>query len=167
MPIKKILRLFSFLLLAAAAARCSSGKSTSPTSPTAFVVTGVWTADVAFQGITGRMTWTLQQQDTAVSGPVLMALPTGTVLMNGTLQGTRAGSQLTYSIAVGPGNIPTQPSCTGTLSGTMTITSTTTPTMTGPLGVAASTCTIQFQTTNLTFTRTSTVVALQRMLHLS
>jgi hypothetical protein len=167
MPTIKSLRLFSFLLLAAAAAGCSSEKSNSPSAPSAFVLTGVWTADVAFQGITGRMTWTLQQQDTAVSGPVLLALPTGAVLMNGVLQGTRAGSLLTYSIAVGPGNIPNQPSCTGTLSGTMTINSTGTPTMVGPLGVAASTCTIQFQTTNLTFTRTSTVVALQRMLHLS
>jgi hypothetical protein len=167
MPIKKRVRLLSFLLLAAVAAGCSSEKSNSPGAPSAFVVTGVWTADVAFQGITGRMTWTLQQQDTAVSGPVLLALPTGTVLMNGVLQGTRSGSLLTYSIAVGPGNIPNQPSCTGTLSGTMTINPAGTPTMTGPLGVAASSCTIQFQTTNLTFTRTSTIVALQRTLHLS
>jgi hypothetical protein len=162
MRLQTIVRLFSFLALAAMVA-CGEKSSTATTpiapTPTAFTVTGVWAADVSFQGVAARLTLTLEQKDTAVSGPARLTLPTGIVLLNGVLQGTITGSLLTYSIAVAPGSIPNQPACTGTLAGTMTVNNAATPTMAGPLGVGTSTCTIPFQTTNVTFTRVSTIVA--------
>jgi hypothetical protein len=99
------------------------------------------------------MVWSLTQNNSAVSGPVLLTLPTGTVLLNGTLQGTLTGTSLPYTIAVVPGNIPSQPACAGQLSGTMTVNNAATPTMSGPLGVTSSSCTIQFQTSNITLTK--------------
>jgi hypothetical protein len=94
-----------------------------------------------------------------VTGPVLISLPTGTVLLNGTLTGTLSGSSLPYAIAVAPLGIPTQPTCTGELGGTMTVSSGTVSTMTGPIAVTSSNCTIQFSTGNFTLTRQSGIGA--------
>jgi hypothetical protein len=99
------------------------------------------------------MTWTLTQTNGAVTGPVLVALPTGTVLLNGFLTGTLAGSTLTYTIAVGPGAIPAQPQCVGQLGGTMTATTGASPALTGTYTLRSSTCTTPFTGGDLTLTR--------------
>jgi len=131
------------------------GEKSTPTSPapTQIDVTGRWVTDISVQGITGRMTWTLTQMGGGVTGPVLVSLPNGFVMLNGFFTGTLTGSSLAYTIAVGPGGIPSQPACSGQLGGTMTVTIGTVATMTGPMSVVASNCPIQLPSTAITLTK--------------
>lgn len=94
------------------------------------------------------MTWTLTQTNTAVTGPALLTLSSGIVLMNGTFAGTLVGTDLTYTITIAPGGVPLQPACTGQLGGTMT--ATTPVLLSGTYRVITSTCTTGL--TNGTFT---------------
>jgi hypothetical protein len=96
------------------------------------------------------MAWQLTESGSTVTGPVLILLPTGTVLVNGFLTGTVTGSSLSYTISVGPGGIPTQPTCVGQLTGTMTVAATT---MNGPIGLSSSNCTSLTATTTVTLTK--------------
>jgi hypothetical protein len=142
--------LFAVLL----AAGCSE-KSAAPTTPTQpSTLTGTWIGDVVVAGTATRMTWTLTQSGTAVTGPVLLGLPSGTVLLNGFLTGTLSGSTLTYVISVGPGGIPTQPTCAGQVGGTMNATFSATSTLSGTSAVTGSNCTPPFPGGTLTLTRT-------------
>jgi hypothetical protein len=136
--------LFPALLLASAVACTSNSTPTMPAAP--LNVTGKWTGAISFQGISGNMTWQLTQTDSNVSGPVTIALPTGTVLLNGFLTGTLTGSSLDYTVSVAPGGIPTQPACAGQLKGTMTVTATT---INGPVGLSSSNCTSLMATTTV------------------
>ena len=99
------------------------------------------------------MTWTVSQTNGDVSGPVLVALSNGIVLLNGSLTGTVAGSVLTYTIAVNPGGIPTQPSCVGQLGGTMNATIGVPSTLDGSYAVRSSSCTTPFTGGNLSLSR--------------
>ena len=139
----------------AAGSACTTEKSTpsNPSNAGPLNLTGRWNSQLAFQGVTSTMIWTLTQNNSAVSGPVLMSLPSGTVLLNGTLQGTLTGTSLPYTITVAPGAVPSQPSCAGQLAGTMTVNNSTPLTMTGTLGVGSSNCTIQFPGSNITLTK--------------
>jgi hypothetical protein len=94
--------------------------------------------------MTARMTWTLSQSNGAVTGPVLVAPPSGIVLLNGSLSGTLASAALPYTIAVAPGGIPTQPACVGQLGGTMNATVGVVSTLAGSYAVVSSTCTTPF-----------------------
>jgi hypothetical protein len=101
-----------------------------------------------------RMTWTLTQSDaTTVTGPITLGLSSGTVLLNGFLTGALAGSQLTYTIAVGPGGIPTQPTCLGQIGGTMTATIGVTSTLSGTSSIVGSNCSPPFPGGTITLTR--------------
>src|SRR5688572_17631166 len=102
---------------------CKSGSSPPPGSPSSsgVSVAGTWNGDLAALGTVGRTTWVLTQTNTAVAGTALVLLPTGTVLLNGTVAGTVTGSTLTYAISVGPGGLPSQPACVAQLGGTMSI----------------------------------------------
>jgi len=124
-----------------------------PTAPTTNTLTGTWSGDLTLQGVTGRMTWTLTQSATGVSGPVLVVLPNGVVLLNGTLNGTLSGSTVTYTIDIGNGAIPTQPSCTGQLGGSATSSLGTTSTLTGSYAINTSTCTTPFSSGGFTLTK--------------
>jgi len=131
------------------------GDKSTPTTPapTQIDVSGRWAADITLQGITARMTWMLTQTGGGVTGPVLVSLSSGTVLLNGFLTGTITGSSLAYTIAVGPGGIPNQPTCSGQLGGTMTITIGAVSTMAGPMSVLASNCSIQLPSSSITLTK--------------
>src|SRR5262245_35811332 len=137
-------------------AACSFESKSTPLAPAQNQIdlTGRWGTDLTVQGISGRMTWTLTQSATSsVSGPVLVGLPSGTVLFNGFLTGTLAGTTLPYTITVSPGGVPNQPSCTGQLGGTMTVTVGTVSRMMGPMSLIGSNCSIQLPNTNLTLTK--------------
>ena len=69
-------------------------------------LTGTWRGNFAVQTVTSEMVWTLTQSGTSVSGPVLVRLPNGVVLLNGFLTGTLSGSSLAYTISVGQQGIP-------------------------------------------------------------
>ena len=97
-------------------AACTQNSVIAPT-PAPLNLTGTWSGNLALSSTTARMTWTLTQTNSTVSGPVIVALPSGTVLLNGTLSGTLSGTTLPYTIAVGPSGIPTVPTCTGQLDG--------------------------------------------------
>jgi hypothetical protein len=133
-----------------ALAACSNNDSapTTPSQPTN--VSGTWTGDVSVLGNATRMTWTLSQSGTTVNGPVLLSLPTGTVLMNGFLTGSISGTTLTYLISVAQGGIPLQPSCAGQITGTMAVTIGATSTLVGTPTISSSTCTPPFPTGSLT-----------------
>jgi hypothetical protein len=133
-------RVLATVLTLILVAGCSD-KSPEAPSNSAPTVTGTWSGDLTVEGVTARMSWTLTQIDMAVAGPVLVRLPSGTVLMNGFLTGTLMGTTLPYVIAVGPGGVPTRPTCVGQLSGTMTLTAGVTSTLAGPMAVTSSTCT--------------------------
>jgi len=137
--------------LLALLAACNSDTSSTPTPMPQLDVTGRWAGDMAVMGVTARMTWTLTQSATAVNGPVLVALPTGTVILNGFLTGTLTGSSLAYTIAVAQNGIPAQPSCAGQLAGTMTVASVSS--MAGNIAVTSSTCSFQFSNGSFILTK--------------
>src|SRR5262245_49570490 len=147
------MRRWLFVLALACIPACNDDTPSTPTPPpSALNLTGRWISDLTVQGVAARMTWTLAHSGTAVTGPVLVALPSGTVIMNGALTGTLNGSTLTYTIAVGPNGIPSQPACTGQVGGTMAVASTPTS-MSGTLAVTSSTCAIQFPNSSVTMTK--------------
>jgi hypothetical protein len=136
------------------AAACSDKSTPATPTPTPQIsVTGTWVGDVTVLNTQTRMTWTLTQSGTAVSGPVLLGLPSGTVLMNGFLTGSVNGSSMPYTITVGPGGIPSQPTCAGQVGGTMTIAIAASSTLSGTSSVTGSNCTPPFPGGTLTLTR--------------
>ena len=147
-------KLFGSILLFGLLSGCTVQKTT-PTPPSSLTtLSGTWSGDLALLGVNGRMTWTLTQTDASVTGPVLVLLPTGTVLLNGALVGTLSGSTLTYVINIGAGAIPSQPACVGQLGGTATTTLAATSTLAGTYTVNSSTCSIPFSTGAFVLTRT-------------
>jgi hypothetical protein len=135
-------------------AACSDKSTPTSPAPTQIDVTGRWATDISIQGLTGRMTWTLTQSSGGVSGPVLVSLTNGFVLLNGFLTGTLTGTSLAYTITVAPGGVPNQPACSGQLGGTMTVSIGTVSTMTGPIAVTSSNCSLQLPSSAITLTKT-------------
>jgi hypothetical protein len=133
-----------------AAVACDDDPPAAPSQPQ-LNLTGTWTGDVVVQGATARMIWTLTHTGNTVSGPVVVTLPSGLVLLNGALSGTLSGSQLMYTITVPSGGIPSQPGCTGQLGGSGSATNTT---LTGSYNVVTSTCTTPFSSGTFTLTKT-------------
>ncbi len=140
------------VLLLASACISSSSSSTAP-QPQSQGLTGTWSGTLVVQGTTTRMTWTLTQTNSAITGPALVALPNGIVLLNGTLSGTLSGPTLTYSITVSPGGIPSNPACAGQLGGTATATTGATSTLAGSYSLISATCTTPFSSGNFTLTK--------------
>ncbi len=130
-------------------------KGQAPTTPTPQTtnVAGTWAGQVSALGNAARMTWTLSQTGTSASGPVLLSLSSGLVVMNGFLTGSVSGTTLTYVISVAPGGIPLQPSCAGQITGTMAVTSAAVSTMTGTPTISSSTCAPPFPAGPLTLTK--------------
>lgn len=130
--------------------------TTTPSTPTQQpTVSGRWTGELTIQGVTGQMVWTLTQTGNSVTGPATIGLPNGVIFVNGTLNGTLSGTTLTYTIAVAATGVPSQPACTGQFAGTMTVSTGTVSTMTGPIGLTSTNCAIQFPATNFTLTKQS------------
>ena len=145
---------FFFLIAALLAAGACSDEKSSPTTPsTTPNLTGTYTGDITVQGAPARMVWTLTQSGSSVTGPVLVTVATGTVLLNGSLAGTLTGTALTYTITVNPGGIPSQPICSGQLAGTATATTAAPFTLTGSYNVVSSTCTSPLTTGTFVLTR--------------
>ena len=89
------------VLTAVVGAGCSSIQSSATPPSQTIDLTGTWRGNFAVQAVTSEMVWTLTQSGTSVSGPVLVRLPNGVVLLNGFLTGTLSGSSLAYTISVG------------------------------------------------------------------
>ena len=133
---------------------CGGSTSSSAPSPAPIDVTGSWSGQIAFNGQPTQMVWTLTQgAGGTVTGSMRDALSSGTVLINGAFTGTVAGTTLTYAIAVGPGSIPSLPTCTGQLTGSMQIAIGVPSTMIGSFNVASSSCASPLTGGALTLTR--------------
>lgn len=128
------------LVVAVLGVGCTSDKSPTQSAPSPLNLTGVWSGDLPLQETPARMSWSLTQTNTSVTGQVLILLPTGTVLLNGTLTGTLTGSTLTYTIAILPGGILSLPACSGQLAGTTNAAIGTPSTLSGSYAVTSSTC---------------------------
>jgi len=132
---------------------CADSKSTTAPDSGPLQIGGTWNGSVTVSGADARMTWTLSQIGTAITGPVAIILPSGVVLMNGAFSGTLTGSALSGGIAVTPGGIPIYPACTGQLSATMNVMLGAVSTMNGPLTLVTSTCPVGFTSSTVTLTR--------------
>jgi hypothetical protein len=145
------MRLLQCVLILASliATACGDEMPTEPTNPTTDL-TGIWRGNITVTNVSAIMTWTLAQTGTSVNGPVVIALPTGVVLMNGTVTGTLSGTSLGFTVTVPAGGIVSQPGCSGQIAGANMVVSSTT--MTGAYSVVNSTCTTGL--TNGTFTLT-------------
>jgi hypothetical protein len=145
------MRLLQCAIVVAAliSAACGDEMPTEPTNPPTNL-TGTWRGNITVNNVSAAMTWTLTQTGTSVTGPVVIALPTGVVLMNGTVAGTLSGTNLGFTLTVPPGGIVSQPGCSGQIAGANTVMSSTT--MAGAYSVVNSTCTTGL--TNGTFTLT-------------
>jgi general secretion pathway protein D len=85
-------------------------------------LTGTWSGELSAIPGTPQMTWTLTESGSSVNGSVAVALA-GLVLLNGSLTGTLVNpTTLSYTITVPAGGLPTAPSCSGQLIGSVTIT---------------------------------------------
>jgi hypothetical protein len=146
-------KLFATLFVLGCTAACSVERTTTTQPTPTNTLTGTWSGDLPLLGATPRMTWTLTQTDASVAGPVLVLLPSGTVLLNGALTGTVSGSTLTYVINIGPGAIPSQPTCTGQLTGTASASFGTPSLLAGTYSVASSTCSTPFSMGPFSLTR--------------
>ena len=129
---------------------CGDELPTEPTNPTTNL-TGTWRGNITVSNVSAVMTWTLTQTGSSVTGPVLIALPTGIVLMNGTVSGTVSGNIFPFTLTVPPGGILTQPGCSGQITGTNTLIAATT--LSGTYTVASSTCTTGLTSGTFTLTR--------------
>ena len=136
-------------------ASCGSSSPEAP-SVTPINLTGTWTGDLTVEGNAARMTWMLTQPSSAttVTGTVLVLLPSGTVLLNGSLSGTLNQSSLSFTFTVGPGGIPSQPSCTGQVTGTATATVAATSMLAGNFTIVTSSCPAPVQNGPFALTRT-------------
>jgi hypothetical protein len=132
---------------------CASDKTATAPEPASASLTATWAGPIVVDGTEARMTWTLTQVNQAVTGPVAILLPSGTVLLNGFLSGTLSGTALSYTISVGTGGVPSRPTCAGQLTGTMTVTLGASSTLRGPMGVSSSNCTPPFDTSTITLNR--------------
>lgn len=132
---------------------CSSVRTSTAPEPDGLNLTATWTGPITIDGNEARMTWNLTQVNLAVTGPVTVLLPTGTVLMNGFLTGSLSGRALPYTISVGNGGVPSRPTCAGQLTGTMTVTIGVTSTLSGPMGASSSNCTPPVASSTVTLNR--------------
>jgi hypothetical protein len=140
----------------ASAVLVSTACETAPTDPADSTdpgtsLTGTWRGNITVTGATAVMTWTLTQTGNSVTGPVVIALPTGVVLMNGTVSGTLSGTTLSYVVTVPAGGIASQPGCSGVISGATVVATMTT--MNGTYTVVNSTCTTGLTNGLFTLTR--------------
>ena len=151
---KHVLLLGVFGAVVGLSVACGSTTSAGAPSPPVIDVTGVWSGQTTFDGQSTKMVWTLvEQTGGSVTGAMLDALPSGTVLINGSFTGTVVGTTLTYAIAVGPGSIPSLPTCTGQFTGSMQISIGVPSTLAGSFTVASSSCASPLAGGPLTLTR--------------
>jgi hypothetical protein len=144
----------AILISALAGLACDDDNGPGTPSPTVLNIAGNWSGDLLVQNVATRMTWTLAQAGTSVTGTALVQVPTGTVLLNATLSGTLSGSTLAYTMIIGPGGVPSQPTCTGQIGGAVNLVGTAPVTaLTGTYTVVSSTCPLPFTSGAFTLTR--------------
>lgn len=148
----RLMRLLRAALAVAALVATTACDAELPAEPSEPLnISGEWRGSITVNGVPARMTWTLTHISASVTGPVLVALPTGLVLMNGALTGTLGGTTMTYTIAVPAGAIQLQPACSGQIGGTTTVVSPSN--MNGTYAVTSSTCTTGLTNGSFTLTK--------------
>jgi hypothetical protein len=131
---------FSLALLAALTfAGCTTITTASPAGQP-INLTGKWVGNITVLGQTGIATLDLTQSGTNVTGPVTISLPNGVVVGNGALSGTVDGTTLKYTIDVPAGGIPSEPNCSGQITGTAMVTVGSPSTLSGNFQLTSNTC---------------------------
>jgi hypothetical protein len=135
----------AFLILASALvfSGCDDDSPSGPT-PAPFTLAGTWIGDITVLNAPARMTWTLTQTGPSATGPAIVTLPNGTVLLNATVAGTLAGNMFTYTMTAAPGGIPAVPTCSGQLGGSATVTTGSPATLSGTYLLVSSSCSAPF-----------------------
>jgi hypothetical protein len=143
-----MLRILTTLVLATfLVAGCSSSSPSAP-APLPPSLTGTWSGELVLQGTATKMVWTLTQNGASAFGPVLVLLPSGIVLMNGTFAGSLSANTVSYTITVLPSGIP------GQLAGSVTLmTAGTVSTLGGSYTLVSGTCPTPFSSGNFTLTK--------------
>ena len=85
-------------------------------------LTATWSGRLSAPPRPSQMTWILTQSGTSVRGTVTVSLP-GSTAVTGTITGTIVNGVLTYAVAIAPGGIPMAPSCSGSINGSASLTS--------------------------------------------
>jgi hypothetical protein len=142
------------VMAAAAAAGCGRSGGTAPSTTQTTDVSGTWSGNITALGAPAILRWTLTQNGASVSGPVLVLLPTGTVLLNGTLTGTVSGQTLAYSITVVAGGIPSLPQCAGQMDGSVSAATAAPSPLTGTLNVVGTSCPSPLANTPISMVKT-------------
>jgi hypothetical protein len=101
------------------------------------------------------MSWSLTHSSTTVSGPMMVSLMNGMVLMNGILAGTVDGASMDYRIAIAPGAIPSQPACSGEFAGTATAGASGPSTLSGSFDLLSTGCLPPVSTLSFMLTRST------------
>jgi hypothetical protein len=140
----------ALITMALASIACGDQMPSQPTDP-ATSLTGTWRGNLTVTNVSAVMTWTLTHTGSTATGPAVIALPTGVVLMNGTVSGTVSGNSFPFTLTVPPGGIVTQPGCSGQITGTGTLATSTM--MNGTYTVASSTCATGLASGTFTLTR--------------
>lgn len=100
------------------AGACARGTPSGPSQVTAFLA-GVWSGGAADSSGPGTMTWTVSQQEGAVSGTVVVVDSTTGVTGRGTLSGAVTGLDFTFTLRVPAGGFDAPyESCGTEVSGT-------------------------------------------------
>jgi general secretion pathway protein D len=113
-------------------------------------LTGIWAGELASIPGTPRMTWTLTESGTSVTGIVQVILPNGLVVLNGMMTGTIVDSMLTYAITVPTNGVFLAPACSGQLTGSAEATPTT---LTGTASPGTISCVLPISTISFVLTK--------------
>jgi hypothetical protein len=98
---------------------------------------------------TPRITWTLSQSGTSVTGTAAVTLQ-GSTLLQGALTGTYVNRALTYLVTVPAGAAPIAPRCSGQIEGVVSATSTM---LVGSASLRTSTCNAPISAVTFTLSR--------------
>ena len=80
---------------------------------------GVWSGVASDSSGPGSMTWNLTQTSVTVSGTMQAATPSGAIAFSGSFSGTLSGATLPFTITVPAGGVTGLPTCTVTMTGTV------------------------------------------------
>jgi hypothetical protein len=92
--------------------------------PSPATVGGTLVKQLATLAAAPQVSWNLSQSGTSVRGSVSVTSSVwGVSPITGTISGTLVNGRLTYTVAVPAGTIPTEPACSGQVTGSATVTS--------------------------------------------
>jgi Domain of unknown function (DUF4874)/Domain of unknown function (DUF4832) len=124
------------------------GAESNTFTPMQMLPSRVRDAVARLQG-TPRITWSLQQRGTTITGTASVTLQ-GATLLTGTLNGTFANGALAYIVSVPTGGASVAPECAGQIEGLASLTATA---LAGSAAIRTSTCALPRPSVTFTLTK--------------